>query len=140
MPVDASGRMRVAISYAVWTIICASAAGLVTALIHTWWFSYIPNRSGLIATLLGDVATALGIAAGQGAVALATASILAQLGRDLKSPGVLGLLLGGFDFVMYFLQMAVPRSELGWIPDVVILVAVTVGITLYGSVRRGVAF
>jgi hypothetical protein len=51
---------------------------------------------------------------------------------------LLGLLLGAFDFTMYFLQMALPRSELGWVPDVVILVAATVAITLYGSARRGV--
>jgi len=136
MSVDSSGRMKIVIYYAAWAIVCASVAGLVIALIHTWWFSYIPNRSGLIATLLSDAATALGIAAGQGAVALLTGSILAHYDRELQGTVLLGLLLGAFDFVMYFLQMAIPSFELGWIPDVVILVVATVAITLYGSARR----
>ena len=46
---------------------------------------------------------------------------------------VLGLLIGMFDFVMYFLQMAVPATELGWTPDLLILVVVTAAITVAGS-------
>ena len=34
---------------------------------------------------------------------------------------------------MNFLQMAVPRTELGWIPDLVILAAATIAITAFGS-------
>src|SRR5213083_2977152 len=75
----------------------------------------------------------VGIAAGQGAVALVTGSVLTQLGRGLHATVLLGLLVGLFDFVMNFLQMAVPATELGWIPDLVILAVATIVITVLGS-------
>src|SRR6267142_1957440 len=78
-------------------------------------------------------AVAVGVAAGQGAVALVTGSVLTQLGRGLRATVLLGLLVGLFDFVMNFLQMAVPRTELGWVPDLVILAAATIVITVLGS-------
>ena len=84
-------------------------------------------------TLLEDAAVTVGISAGQGAVALVTGSVLAQRGRVLQATVLLGLLVGLFDFAMNFLQMAVPRTELGWVPDLVILAAVTVAITFFGS-------
>jgi hypothetical protein len=86
-------------------------------------------------TLFGGIVTALAIAAGQGAVALVTGSLLAQFGRSLNLTVLLGLVIGAFDFVMYFLQMAVPATELGWIPDIAILVAVTILITALGAKR-----
>jgi len=130
---QSSDRMRVVIYYAVWAIACAAVAGIVVALIHTLFFSYHPGRSGLLYTLFGDAVTALGIAAGQGAVALLIGSILAGLGRSLGRTVLLGLLIGTFDFLMYVLQMTVPRTELGWPADVAILVTATVLITLYGA-------
>ena len=133
---DARNRMQVVIYYAAWAIVCSAAAGLLIALIHTCCFSYSPNRSGLIDTLFGDAGTALAIAAGQGAVALVTGSVLAHYGRALERTVLLGLLLGLFDVVMYFVQMAVPLTEFGWIPDIAILVCVTVFITLYGTAPR----
>ena len=139
MAADASNRMKIVIYYAAWAIICAAAAGLLLALIHTWWFSYNPNRSGLLGVLFGDTVTALAIAAGQGAVALLTGSVLAHYDRGLQSTVLLGLLLGLFDFVMYSVQMAVPATELGWLPDIAILVGATVMITLYGMAPRSVA-
>jgi len=78
----------------------------------------------------------VGIAAAQGALALVTGSLLARLGRTLQFTLLLGLAIGLFDFVMYFLQMAVPATELGWIPDIAIIVAVTVAITVAGSRRQ----
>ncbi|MGH7567964.1 MAG: hypothetical protein ACREL9_03185 [Gemmatimonadales bacterium] len=123
---------KVAVYYAVWATLCAAAAGIVVGLIHTWWFSYIPSRSGMVHTLVSDAVTSLAIAAGQGAVALVTGSVLAHFGRTLRLTLLLGLLLGLFDFVMYFLQMAVPATELGWTPDLLILVAAAIGITLIG--------
>src|SRR6058998_325982 len=113
MATDTLDRMKIVIYYAIWATICAALAGLVIAGLHTWLFSYIPSRSGLIFTMVSDVVTALAIAAGQGAVAL-------------------GLLLGAFDFAMYFLQMAVPSTELGWTPDIIILAVATAAITLLG--------
>jgi len=78
---------------------------------------------------------AVGIAAAQGALALATGSLLARFGRTLQFTLLLGVSIGLFDFVMYFLQMVVPATELGWIPDIAIIVAVTVAITVAGSRR-----
>lgn len=135
---ETSDRSRIVIYYAIWATICAAVAGLVVALIHTWFFSYNPGRSAVIETLFSGVVAAVGIAAGQGALALVTGGLLTRFGRTLQYTLLLGLLIGLFDFVMYFLQMAVPATELGWIPDLAIIVAVTVAITAAGS-RRAAA-
>jgi len=135
---DAGDRMKIVVYYAVWTVLCAAAAGLAITLIHTWFFSYIPNRAGLMHTLFSDAATALALAAGQGAVALVTGSVLARLGRPLQRTLLLGLLVGLFDFVLYFVQMAAPATELGWRLDVAVLVLATTVITLSGGAWRGV--
>jgi hypothetical protein len=128
-------RTRIVIAYAIWATICAAVAGLVVALIHTSFFSFNPGRSAVIETLVSGSVAALAIAAGQGAVALVTGSVLARLGRSLQYTVLLGLVLGLFDFVMYFVQMAVPATEFGWGPDIIILVAVTIAITAVGSRR-----
>jgi len=128
-------RTRIVIYYAIWATICAAVAGLAIALIHTWFFSYHPGRSAVIETLFSGSVAAVGIAAAQGAVALVTGSLLTQLGRILQYTVLLGLLIGLFDLVMYFLQMAIPATELGWIPDVIIIVVVTAAITIAGSRR-----
>lgn len=132
-------RTRIVIGYAVWATICAAVAGFAIALIHTWFFSYHPDRFGAIETLFSGIVLAVAMAAGQGAVALVTGSVLTQLNRTLQYTVLLGLLLGLFDFVMYFLQMAVPRTEFGWIPDLAIIVVVTVLITVVGSRRTAAA-
>ena len=131
-----TARTRIVVYYAVWTTVCAAFAGLVVALIHTWFFSYHPGRPAFFETLLGGIETAAAIAAGQGAVALVTGDILARLGRTLQFTVLLGLVIGLFDFVMYFLQMAVPATELGWIPDLAILTAMTVLVTVWGGRRQ----
>jgi len=136
---EGSDRTHIVIYYSIWATICAAAAGLVVALIHTWFFSYNPGRSAVIETLFSGVVAAVGIAAAQGAVVLVTGGLLARLGRTLQYTLLLGLLIGVFDFVMYFLQLTVPRTELGWIPDLVIIVAVTVAITAAGSRRVAAA-
>ena len=128
-------RTRIVIYYSIWATICAAGAGLAVALIHTWFFSYNPGRSAVIETLFSGAVAAVGIAAAQGALALATGSLLARLGRTLQFTLLLGLAIGVFDFVMYFVQMVVPATELGWIPDIAIIVAVTVAITVAGSRR-----
>ncbi len=132
---EASDRSRIVIYYAIWATICAAVAGLAMALIHTWFFSYHPGRSAVIETLFSGSVIAVAIAAGQGAVALVTGRVLAQLGRTLNYTLLLGLLIGLFDFVMDFLQMTVPVTEFGWIPDLLIIVVVTVAITVAGSRR-----
>jgi len=133
MASDPGERMKIVIGYAVWATLCAAAAGVALSLIHTWFFSYHATRPGFWRTLLEDAAVTIGIAAGQGAVALVTGSVLTQFGRALHATVLLGLVVGLFDFVMNLLQMAVPRTELGWIPDLVILAAATIAITAFGS-------
>ena len=124
---------RIVIYYAIWATICATVAGIAIALIHTWFYSYNPGRTAFMETLVSGIALAVAIAAAQGAVVLVTGSVLARLGRGLQFTFLLGLLIGLFDFVMYFLQMAVPATELGWIPDLLILVAASAAITAAGS-------
>lgn len=136
---ETNDRMRVAIYYAVWATICAALAGCAVALIHTWFFSYNPGRSAVIETLFSGAVAAVAIAAAQGAVALLTGSLLAQMGRELRYTVLLGLGIGAFDFAMYLLQMTVPATELGWVPDLIILVAVAAGITALGAARRTTA-
>jgi hypothetical protein len=135
---ESSDRTRIVIYYSIWATICAAVAGLAVALIHTWFFSYNPGRSAVIETLFSGAVAAVGIAAGQGALALVTGSLLARLGRTLQYTLLLGLVIGLFDFVMYLLQMTVPSTELGWVPDLAIIVAVTVAITVAGSRRAAV--
>lgn len=130
---ETGDRMKIVIGYALWATLCAAAAGVAVSLVHTWFYSYHPTTHEFWRTLFDDVATTFGIAAGQGAVALVSGSVLAQLGRVLRATVLLGLLVGLFDFVMNFLQMAVPRTELGWIPDLVILAVATLAITVLGS-------
>ncbi len=133
MAIESSDRIKIVIYYAVWATFCAAVAGLAVSLIHTWFFSYSPGRAGVFHTLFQDMLTGLAIAAGQGAVILVTGSLLSQLGRVLQRTVLLGLLVGAFDFLMYFVQMVAPATELGWVPDIAILVAATVGITLIGN-------
>jgi len=136
---ETSDRSRIVIYYAIWATICATVAGLVVALIHTWFFSYNPGRSAVIETLFSGVVAAVGIAAAQGALTLVTGGLLTRFGRTLQYTLLLWLLIGLFDLVMYFLQMAVPATELGWIPDLAIIVGVTVAVTAAGSRRAAAA-
>ena len=135
---DNSDRMRIVIWYAAWATLCAAVACIVISFVHTWFFAYTPTRAARMGTLIEGIGTALALGAGQGAVALVTGSILAQFGRGLQGTVLLGLLLGLFDFAMNFLQMAIPKLELGWVPDIAILVLVTILITLLGA-RKGEA-
>jgi hypothetical protein len=136
---DTSGHIRVVVYYAVWATICAAVAGIAVTILHAAFFSFNPGRSAVVETVVSGLVTSLAIAAGQGAVALVTGSLLARLGRGLNFTVLLGLALGLFDFVMYTLQMAVPVTELGWVPDIAILVGVTIAITLSGTRRAASA-
>jgi hypothetical protein len=136
---DGDERVKIVVYYAVWATVCALVAGVAISAIHTAFFSYHPGRSGAARTLVGDLAAATALAAGQGAVALGTGRILAHLGRTLHATVLLGLLVGGFDFAMYFVQMALPATELGWTPDLIILAAAAALITALGSRSDGAA-
>ncbi|HYT05262.1 MAG TPA: hypothetical protein VEM13_10345 [Gemmatimonadales bacterium] len=133
MTTDSSDRMKIVIYYAVWATVCAAAAGVAISLIHTWFFSYNPGKSWLVHTLVSDILTTALLAAGQGAVALVTGSLLAHWGRGLQGTVLLGLLIGAFDFAMNFVQMVFPKTEVGWVPDLLIVAAVTIVITALGS-------
>src|SRR5205809_7422539 len=133
MSTDTGDRMKIVIGYAVWATLCAAAAGVAISLIHTWFFAHEPGRVGFWRTLFEDGVRTVAIAAGQGAVALVTGSLLAHLGRALHVTVLLGLLVGAFDFVMDFVQMAAPATELGWVPDLLIFAAATIAITALGS-------
>jgi hypothetical protein len=126
-------QMKIVIYYAVWATLCAAAAGVAISVIHVGFFSYNPGRSWLVHTFVNDVLTAALLAAGQGAVALVTGSVLAHLGRELRATVLLGLLLGAFDFLMNFVQMAVPATELGWVPDLLLLTVAAIALTVLGS-------
>lgn len=130
---ETGDRMRIVIGYAVWATLCAAVAGVALSLVHTVFFSYHAGRPGFWSVLFEDAMATFGIAAGQGAVALVAGGVLAQRGRVLYATVLLGLLVGAFDFVMNFVQMAVPRTELGWVPDLAILAGATVLITVLGS-------
>src|SRR2546429_6492996 len=102
---DPGDRMKIVIGYALWATVCAAVAGAALSLVHTWFFSYHAGRPGFWSTLIEDFATTLGIAAGQGAVALVGGGILARLGRALPCPGVARLALGPVQFLVHFLAM-----------------------------------
>ena len=129
----ADARTRIVIAYAVWATICAAVAGVAIALIHTAFFSFHPGRSAVVETFVSGLVAAVAIAAAQGAVALVTGGLLARFDRTLQFTVLLGLIIGLFDFVMYFVQMAVPVTELGWTPDIAILLVVTIAVTAAGS-------
>ena len=135
MTAQPGDQMRIVIYYAAWATLCAAAAGAVVALVHTVFFSFNPGRFGTLHTLFNDLVAATALATGQGAVALVTGSLLVRLGRTLSMTVLLGLLVGAFDLVMYSLQMVIPALELGWIPDLAILVAATIAITVAGARR-----
>ena len=130
---DADARNRIVIAYAVWATLCTAVAGVAIALIHTAFFSFHPGRSAVVETFVSGLVAGLGLAAAQGAVALVTGGLLARFDRTLHYTVLLGLILGLFDLVMYFVQMAVPVTELGWIPDIAILLVTTIAITAAGS-------
>src|SRR3989442_12017042 len=110
MTTDTTGRMKIVIYYAIWATICAAVAGLVIAGLHTWLFSYIPNRSGLLFTVLSDAVTALAIAAGEGAGAVVAGGALAPSRKGVQRARVLGLVIGAVVFALYLLPLAVPAT------------------------------
>ncbi|HXF96208.1 MAG TPA: hypothetical protein VNI61_08925 [Gemmatimonadales bacterium] len=128
-----TGRTTIVLYYAAWAATCAAAAGLAITVVHTLFFTYRPTPADLTHTLWTDALTALAIALGQGAVALGTGAALAALGRTLRFTFLLGLLVGLFDFGMFFLQMVVPATELGWAADLAILAVATAAITAAGA-------
>lgn len=120
-----SNQMKIVISYAIWTTICAAVACGAAALV------YLVARGNAS----GWATTTLIVAVGQGAIALLTGALLAPLGRTLRSTVLLGLLIGLFDLAVALAQTFVPATEVGWRPTLAILAAAAAAITLLGQTR-----
>lgn len=106
------------------TAFMGTAGGLLPAAVH----SLIVGSSALTFSwmLTTDVALVAAIGIGQGLAAAATALARGK-GEFYISPkrGFFGsLAVGAFNGLMYFTQMAVPATELGWTIDLLILGAV----------------
>jgi hypothetical protein len=113
--------------------VCAAGAGLAVAIAHALLGS-VPGTERWH-TLFAGTVTALGLAAGQGAVAMATAGLLLRRRRTLRFTFLLGLVIGAFDLAAYLLQMLVPATDLGWGRELVLLLAAAAAVTLLGAQR-----
>lgn len=136
---DANDQSRVVVWFAVWATVCAAVAGIVVLLFDTYIFSHLVHRAAIIHNLVDEGSGVLAISAGQGAVALVTASALMQLGRALQPTVLLGLLIGVFDFVFDLLQVFVPATEVEWKWKLVISLLAVLVITVAGSRKPAAA-
>lgn len=106
------------------TALMGTAGGLMPAAVHS-----VLAGGGLLSfswILTGDIATVAAIGIGQGIAAAATALARGK-GEFYISPRrgfFASLAVGAFNGMMYFVQMAVPGTELGWTLDLLILGAV----------------
>ncbi len=106
------------------TAVMGTAGGLLPAAVHTVVAATGPLSLAWLLTT--DVAVVAAIGLGQGIAATATALARGK-GEFYISPkrGFLAsLAVGAFNALMYFTQMAVPATELGWALDLLILGAV----------------
>jgi hypothetical protein len=132
---DANDQSRVVVWYALWATVCGAVAGIVVLLFDTYLFSHLVHRAAIIRNLVDEGSGVLAIAAGQGALALVTASALMQFGRSLQPTVLLGLLIGAFDFGFDLLQVFVPSLEVEWKWKLVIGLLAAVVLTVSGSRR-----
>ena len=130
---DVNDQSRVVVWFAVWATVCAAVAGIVVLLFDTYLFSHVVHRAAIIRNLVNEGSGILAISAGQGALALVTASALLQFGRALQPTVLLGLLIGAFDFCFDLLQIFVPATEVEWKWKLVIALVAAVVITVSGS-------
>jgi hypothetical protein len=106
------------------TAVLGTVGGVLPAMVHSVLSTAGPFS--FAAMLTSDLAVVAAIGAGQGLAAAATALARGK-GEYYISPkrGLLGALgVGAFNGLMYFVQMAVPATELGWTLDLLILGAV----------------
>ncbi|HWH04656.1 MAG TPA: hypothetical protein VN674_13255 [Gemmatimonadales bacterium] len=136
---DANDQSRVVVWFAVWATVCAAVAGIVVLLFDTYIFSHLVHRAAIIHNLVDEGSGVLAISAGQGAVALVTASALLQFGRALQPTVLLGLLIGVFDFGFDLLQVFVPATEVEWKWKLVISLLAVLVITVTGSRKPAAA-
>lgn len=106
------------------TALMGTAGGLMPAAVHSVLVGgSLLSFSWMLTT---DVATVAAIGIGQGIAAAATALARGK-GEFYISPKrgfFASLAVGAFNGLMYFTQMAVPATELGWTLDLLILGAV----------------
>ncbi len=103
------------------TAVLGTVGGLMPAAVHSIIVTGGPLAFAWMLTT--DVMTVAAVGAGQGLAAAATALARGQ-GQHYISPkrGLVGaLVVGAFNGLMYFVQMAVPATELGWTLDLIIL-------------------
>jgi len=106
------------------TALMGTIGGLAPAAVHTALTAGGPISAAWLITTGVAVVAAIGIGQGVAAAAMALAR---GTGTRYISPqrGFLASLgVGAFNAAMYFVQMAVPATELGWVPDLLILAAV----------------
>ena len=106
------------------TAVLGTVGGVLPAMVHSVLSTAGPFS--FAAMLTSDLAVVAAIGAGQGLAAAATALARGK-GEYYISPkrGLLGALgVGAFNGLMYFVQMAVPATELGWTLDLLILGAI----------------
>lgn len=106
------------------TAVMGTVGGLMPAFVHSVIVTGGPLTFAWMLTT--DVAVVAAIAAGQGLAAAASALARGK-GQFYISPkrGFLASLgVGAFNGLMYFVQMAVPATEMGWTLDLLILGAV----------------
>ncbi|HEY2804259.1 MAG TPA: hypothetical protein VGI92_00215 [Gemmatimonadales bacterium] len=106
------------------TAVMGTAGGLMPAMVHSILVGgSVLSFSWMLST---DVATVAAIGIGQGIAAAATALARGK-GEFYISPrrGFMASMgVGLFNGLMYFVQMALPATELGWTIDLLILGAV----------------
>jgi len=109
------------------TAVMGTVGGLLPAAVHTVLVAGGPLSMAWVLTT--DVAVVAAIGLGQGIAAGATALARGK-GANYISPrrGLFGALtVGAFNCLMYFTQMAVPATELGWTLDLLLLGAAGAG-------------
>lgn len=121
---DLKGDLKPAAFTGASTAVMGTLGGLAPAVVHT--LTTATGPLGLAWVLTTDVAVVAAIGIGQGVAATATALARGQGIRYIsRRRGVVASLgVGLFNALMYFVQMSVPATELGWIPDLLILFAV----------------
>jgi hypothetical protein len=120
------------------TALLGTVGGILPALVHSALTQ--GGSPEQFAGLLGsNLAVVAGIGAGQG---LAAGAAVLVRGRghqvvSLRRGLTAAFAVGGFNGLMYFVQMAVPSTELGWALDLAILG--TAGAVAGGAAVRGAA-
>lgn len=103
------------------TAVLGTVGGVLPALLHSVLSTAEPLA--FTAMLTSDLATVAAIGLGQGLAA--TAAALARGKGELSVSPRRGLsaafAVGAFNGLMYFVQMAVPATELGWALDLALL-------------------